>query len=136
MHQTDQADDGTVTLSLTLTREEAAAMGADAGRLLESLDGTMQAIVMLRTGETYRLGEPMPVTLADLAHVIGGLDLRFLPRIEAVRDQAVRAHQLAGGSLAHLAAATQVSRSTAQYRREVLARTEPNHFDHWASRHP
>ncbi|WP_371484918.1 hypothetical protein [Kitasatospora sp. NBC_00315] len=136
MHKVHQDDDGSVTLTVTLLPEEAAAMGADAGRLLDSLDATIQGIVMLRTGETYRRGEPMAVFLSDLAHVIGGLDLRFLPRIEAVRDEAIRAHQRAGGSLAQLADATQVSRSTAQYRREALAKAGPKHFDAWASRPP
>lgn len=136
MHQVHQDDDGSVTLSVTLTPEEATAMGADAGRLLESLDGTITAVVMLRTGETYRRGEPMPVTLSDLAHVIGGLSLRFLPRIEAIRDEAIRAHQRAGGSLAHLAAATQVSRATAQSRRRALAQAGPKLYDAWVSRRP
>lgn len=125
---------------ISLTPEESKALGSEAGVLADWFHSALWAIAILRNG--YVAGTPNalhadartnhPAGPGDWYTVIGDLDHRLLPRLEGVRDAAVRAHAASGGSVGDLGLAMDVARSTAQYRREVLQRSTPSTWETWA----
>lgn len=120
---------GDIIISLTPAQSDA--LGSEAGSLADWLHSAMWAMGLLRSQRTSE-GEFDEGGAEDWFTIISDLDHRLLPRLEGVRDAAVRAHAEAGGSLAHLGAAMDVPRSTAQYRREVLTRSLPSTWETWA----
>lgn len=119
---------------ISLTPAESAAVGGEAGVLADWFDTALWALAVLRSGHTVRNGPERQLTAEDLYTVINDLDHRLLPRLEGIRDAAVRQHQALGGSVGQLANAMDVARSTAQYRRDVLARTSASTWETWATR--
>ncbi|MFD0078993.1 hypothetical protein ACFVIY_42350, partial [Streptomyces sp. NPDC127166] len=96
------------------------------------------ALAILRTGivpacqDDADARPARPATADTWSTAIHDVDRRLLPRIEGIRDAAMRAHSASGGSVGQLARAMDVARSTAQYRREVLQRATPSDWETWA----
>lgn len=135
----EDARHGGLDITISLPPEEAAALGGEAATLADWFDTALWALAMLRTGTNARgPAEIDPatrkITPETLYTVINDVDNRLLPRIEGIRDAAVRAHQDNGGSLGELALAMDVARSTAQYRRDALRNSAPSTWEHWATK--
>ncbi|MFB7619278.1 hypothetical protein [Kitasatospora sp. NPDC056181] len=129
-----EAHGGGVDVTISLSRDEAAALGHFFD-LADWFDTALWGLSLLRTGESYRgpLGaETGPATAAQMATVVGHLDHRLIPRLEGIRNAAIRRHAELGGSVGHLALAMDAPRSTAQYRREALLAKVPGGFEDWA----
>ncbi|MGI5208976.1 hypothetical protein ACQEU6_46360 [Spirillospora sp. CA-108201] len=130
---------GLVDLIVTLTDEEAALLGVDAMAAGEPAHLAAWALILLRTLERdgtftsrYReTGDPDD-DLASLRGLIVALDKTVLPRLNGIRDAAIRAHQDRGGSYGQLAAAMNVARSTAQTRADALTAQESSPYERWA----
>jgi len=128
-----------VDVTLSFTREEAAAIGGELGPIADTLHSALWALAILRTGhvradqDQRKDARPeRPATPDTWYTVINDLEHRLLPRIEGIRDAAMRAHAATGGSVGQLARAMDVPRSTAQYRRETLQRSMPSTWETWA----
>lgn len=116
---------------ISLTEAERHTLG-HVGNLVDAFDSALWALVMLRT-ERNPKSPTGDVQGSDWFTVINDLDHLLIPRLEGIRDAAVRAHHAAGGSLGQLANAMDAAKSTAQYRRNtVLGRTAPTPFEDWA----
>ncbi|MEU2380317.1 hypothetical protein [Streptomyces misionensis] len=134
------ATNGGVDITISLTAEEAAAVG-DLGPLADAFGGALWALAILRTGvvpadqdEETDARPARPATAETWATAIHDVEQRLLPRLEGIRDAAIRAHATSGGSYGQLARALGVtSRSTAQYRRDTLQDTAPSDWEIWAT---
>ncbi|QDN84426.1 hypothetical protein [Streptomyces sp. RLB3-6] len=122
---------GGLDITLSLTPAQAEALGPDADDLGDWIDTALWALALLRSGQ----GTDGPHTAGpnDWSITIGDLDVLLLPRLEALRDAAVRAHAQLGGTYGQLAAAMNTTRSTAQYRRDALLAKEPTELEQWAA---
>lgn len=137
----DGATLGGVDVTISLTPEEAAAIGGELGPMADAFGGALWALAILRTGtvpadqDVHADARPArPADAGTWATAVNDLDQRLLPRIEGIRDAAMRAHTASGGSVGQLARAMgNVSRSTAQYRREALRNTAPSAWETWAT---
>ena len=114
-------------LTLHVTPDEVAVLGADASMLLDWLTSGLRALVALRNPTAATADSP-----EAWDWVLDDLDYRLIPRLQGIRDAAIRAHAAAGGSVSHLALAMDVEKSTAQYRRERVLNSDPTTFDTWA----
>ncbi|WP_097922966.1 hypothetical protein [Streptomyces sp. wa1063] len=115
---------GGLDITISLTPGEAEALGMEAATLADWFDTALWALALLRNGHNERGAEPgtaKDVTPETLYTVINDLDHRLLPRLQGVRDAAVRRHMELGGSIGELALAMDVPKSTAQSRRNVMA---------------
>lgn len=111
---------------ISLTPEQSQALGMEAGTLADWFHTMLWTLATLRTADDNSASQ-------DAWHtMINDLDHRLLPRLEGVRDAAVRAHADSGGSIGDLALAMDVPRSTAQYRREALLKAMPSTWETWA----
>ncbi|MFD4400815.1 hypothetical protein [Kitasatospora sp. NPDC058478] len=119
-------------ITISLTPSQAKALGPEVSTLADWFDTALWALAWLRSGQSID-GQPHAFTLDDFHTAINDLDHRLLPRLEGVRDAMIRAHAEAGGSVGDLALAMDVSRSTAQYRRETLLNKTPAVFESWAT---
>lgn len=139
IHTGEHTLQGGVDITISLTPAERAAVGGDAGLMADWFDTALWALVILRTGRTDRHGgAPRDIGKHDFDEVISDLDNRLLPRLEGIRDAAVRRHRDLGATVADLALAMDVSRSTAQARREALDNPGPRkeqdkQFEQWAN---
>lgn len=115
---------GGLDVTISFTPEEAEALGIEAGMLADWLHSALIALARLRRGE---------MTTERAWDAITAVQTRLLPRLEGVRDASIRAHADAGGTYGDLALAMDVSRSTAQYRRDVLSSSEPSMWEVWAT---
>lgn len=136
----EHALQGGTDITISLTPAEADAAGSEASLMADWLDTALWALVALRTGQTNRTDgtELRDIGKNDLHEVINDLDNQLLPRLEAIRDAAVRKHRDLGATVAELALAMDVSRSTAQTRREALDKPGPRkqrgkQFEQWAN---
>lgn len=128
----DDRPDGGRDITIHLTREQSAALGGDAYRLADWLHTVMYTVAALRT-DTATVGEKPASQDPRFWYLpIDHLDNRLLPRLKAIRDAAIRAHALAGGTYADLAIAMDAPRSTAQRRRDKVMDSEPSAFERWA----
>lgn len=122
---------GGLDITISLSPSEAKALGTEAGMLADWFHTALWAMSILRSG--YNPATERHVAGPDAWYTaINDLDHRLIPRLEGVRDAAVRAHDASGGSVGHLALAMDVPRSTAQYRRDVLRRTATGVWENWA----
>ncbi|MFJ3914470.1 hypothetical protein [Streptomyces vinaceus] len=133
------ARNGGVDITISLTPSEANALGSDAAMLADWFDTALWALGMLRNGSNPRGPVEIDPTTAEvtadrLNKVIGDLDQLLLPRLQGIRDAAVRRHHELGGSINSLASAMDVSKSTAQSRRNVVlaGRDRPTTWETWA----
>ncbi|MFF2902833.1 hypothetical protein [Streptomyces sp. NPDC057966] len=125
-------------ITISLTPGEAAALGVDADMLADWFDTALWALALLRTGDNEHGNSPgenaRDITADTLYTVINDLDHRLLPRLQGLRDAAIRRHNELGGSLNNLALAMDVSKSTAQSRRNAVldGRDRPSAWENWA----
>ncbi|WP_329449416.1 hypothetical protein OG906_43465 (plasmid) [Streptomyces sp. NBC_01426] len=124
---------GGLDITISLTPTQAKALDSDAGQLADWLHTGLWALAVLRTG-LNGAGEPYSAGPDDWHTAINDLDRRLIPRLEGIRDSVIRAHTQSGGSVADLALAMDVSRSTAQYRRESVlnGKDRPTTWENWA----
>lgn len=127
---------GGIDITISLPPEEADALGLEAQLLADWFDTALWALATLRTGTNVR-ADASPanrdVTASTLYDVINDLDNRLLPRLQGLRDAAIRRHAELGGSLGQLATAMDVAKSTAQSRRNVVTRRDrPSRWEQWA----
>lgn len=124
-------DGGDIVISLT--RAESAALGAESGALTDWYISALRALVALRTGHVGGdRTQGAPDVDGTWHWVINDLDRRLLPRLEGIRDAAIRAHAGAGGTYAQLATAMDAPRSTAQSRRDAIVNKDPSFWETWA----
>jgi hypothetical protein len=116
---------------ISLTPAQSKALGMEVGTMADWFHSALWAMAMLRTGRNSA-GDPYFAGPADWYTPINDLDNRLIPRLEGIRDAVVRAHARSGGTVQHLALAMDVSRSTAQYRREALLAAMPSTWERWA----
>jgi len=130
----DVADTHPVSVTIHLTRAEAAALGAELSTITDWYASALLALVALRTGrldgDTAATG-PGRTTAADWHALISDVDRRLMPRLTGIRDALIRAHAAAGGSIGDLAVAMDVPRSTAQARRQAVL-TRDSAWEVWA----
>jgi 8-oxo-dGTP pyrophosphatase MutT (NUDIX family) len=117
---------GGVDLTISLTKDQADALGEDAGQLVEALDTVLVGLAALRTGrDPIRTSNPSdkdtPVSSGTDWQEWLLRDLSMLEaRLQGVQAATVRAHAEAGGSYGALATAMAVAKGTAQTRREAV----------------
>ncbi|MDQ1041789.1 hypothetical protein [Streptomyces sp. V4I2] len=116
---------------ISLTPAQSKALGAEAGTMADWFHSALWAMAMLRSGRNSA-GEPYFAGPADWYTPINDLDNRLIRRLEGIRDAVVRSHARSGGTVQDLALAMDVSRSTAQYRREALLAAMPSTWERWA----
>jgi hypothetical protein len=125
-------EDGGQEIRLRYTPEEVKALGHELPELLDRMDSALMGLAMMRTGQALRPEDgPRPAFADDWYWVLTDVAFTLLPRLEGIRDGAIREHRAAGGSLGQLAAAMDVAKSTAQYRRDALPEF-PNTWEEWA----
>jgi len=130
----DAEQDGGADLVISLSGAEATALGMEAATLADWFASALAAVVAMRTGHVA--GDPAngAPTVADTWYwVINDVDNRLLPRIEGIRDAAIRAHIAAGGSLDRLALAMDAPKSSAQRPWNRARTTEPTLWERWAT---
>ena len=138
--RTTTRTDGGMDITISLTAGEASAIGpAEAEGLVDWFDTALWGLAMLRTGLISRGPDDLPADCAEMDTVIRDLDAKLLPRLEGIRDAAIRRHKELGGSVGALASAMNVARSTAQTRREALEQPGPRRassaaWQEWATR--
>jgi hypothetical protein len=121
---------------ISLTPEQARSLGPDAGDLTNWMHTALWVMALLRSGINPAADRDVagPDTWAV---AINDLDHSLLPRLQGLRDAVVKAHNASGGSLAHLARAMDVSRSTAQDRLAAITspgprRAQAAQWEEWA----
>lgn len=138
----DDARRGGLDITISLTPDQAAAIGADAAELAEALDTLLVGLAALRTNHSP--GPAPGHSLKDQPVEAGRVwtewllrDLTLLrARVAAMTSAAIRAHAEQGGSHGELAEAMHVSRSTAQRRRDTVRRNPPTAAERWATTLP
>lgn len=124
---------GGLDITISLSPEEADVLGHEAADLCNWFDTALWALALLRTGLNTRRPDTPPTVAADWMGVISDLDTRLLPRLQGLRDAAIRAHQEQGGTLNALSLAMDSPKSTAQSRRnKILGAMPPGAWETWA----
>jgi hypothetical protein len=128
--------DGGVDMTISLTRHEAATLGADAATLTDRLTTALAALAALRTGHVGADPDAPAPTVDNLWYwVVNDLDNRLPFRLEGIRDAVIRRYfsATAPGSLSRLATAMDAPRSTAQSLRNKITSHEPTTWERWAT---
>ncbi|MEU8437806.1 hypothetical protein AB0F18_33910 [Streptomyces sp. NPDC029216] len=135
----EDARHGGVDITISLTPAEAKALGGEEGLLADWFDTALWALSMFRTGSNPRGPVELDPAAAEITpdtlyRVINDLDNRLLPRLQGIRDMAIRRHHELGGSIGDLALAMDVVKSTAQSRRNVVisGKDRPSMWENWA----
>lgn len=113
---TDATIPGGADIVFALSADDVESLGADAVPLSDYLHTVLWGLLRLREGD---------YTADGLYDVINHMNTRLIPRLEAIRDVAIREHHRLGGSLSQLASAMDCPRSTAQARRDVVLARDP-----------
>ncbi|MGW1675665.1 hypothetical protein [Streptomyces sp. NPDC002324] len=125
---------GGLDITISLTPGEAEALGMEAATIADWFDTAFWGLALLRNGYSDRGGQgATDVTPEALYTVLNDLDHRLLPRLQGLRDAAVRRHQELGGSIGDLALAMDVAKSTAQSRRNVVMNRSATSWERWAT---
>lgn len=136
----ENASLGGLDITIGLTPQEAAALQGETHELADWFDSLLYALVALRTGQSSRTtlrtnaaGHPeRDISIADLQVLINDLDKKLMPRVQGVHDALIRLHKVMGGSLPQLATAMDVSKSTAQSRRNKVTEAPITGWEEWA----
>ncbi|MET9016928.1 hypothetical protein ABZX74_39630 [Streptomyces olivaceoviridis] len=131
---------GGVDITISLTAEQAEAIGGELGPFADAFAGALWALAALRTDtvpadqdDEAGARPDRPATAETWATAIHDVEQRLMPRLKGIRDSAMRAHAASGGSYGQLARALGVTaRSTAQYRRDTLQEQMPSEWEIWA----
>lgn len=131
--QGDAAHRHGLDITIAMTAAEADALAGEGVRLTDWLTSALAAIVALRTG--HIAGDPEQGTPGKdfWAQIINDLESRLHPRLQGVRDAAIRAHVDNHASYADLATAMGAQRSTAQRRRDKVTGAAPSGWETWAA---
>jgi hypothetical protein len=132
----ETSDDGyLVHLQTTMTADEADEVGRqrlrDAGEITHAAAWGLLLLARLER-QAPTGAEEIEDRQAALRGLIRALDQRILPRLEGLRDAAVRWHRDLDGSHGRLAEAMGVPRSTAQTRLTALQEREMTDGERWA----
>lgn len=129
------AANGGRDLTIHLRPEQAAALGAEFDTLTDWFDTVLIGLAALRSGVARdpRTNELTTPTENLWYWLINDLDTRLWPRLEGIRDAAIRAHAQAGGSYGHLSLAMDCPKSTAQRRRDSVTGAAPSFWETWAT---
>ncbi|MCK1813271.1 hypothetical protein MTQ13_03115 [Streptomyces sp. XM4011] len=122
----DDAIQGGVDITISLTPTQSAAIGPEASSLADWFDTALWTLAALRSEGHEPTADQLYTTLNDI-------EARLLPRLEGIRDAAVRRHKELGGSVGDLGLALDMPRSTAQSRREALEKRGPSNWEKWAT---
>lgn len=135
-----RAKRGGYDLTISLTPDQAEALGVHAYDLAEALDTVLVAIAAARTGadpvdpkEGHDLKDTPVSDAKRWSQWVIGAATTLLDRVDAVRAAAIREHAEQGGSYGELANAMSVTRATAQTRRNTIVRSEPTPQEQWVS---
>ncbi|MGW4487432.1 NUDIX domain-containing protein [Amycolatopsis sp. NPDC004368] len=123
-----EARRGGLDFVLSLTQDQAAALGTDAAELAGELETVLVGLAALRTGSAAEC--PGEAGLAWDERLLQDV-CRLLAHLDGVRCAGIRAHARDGGSARRLAAAMGVPLTTAQRRRDDLG--EPGPAELWAT---
>lgn len=137
-----QGTRGGLDLVISLTDDQAAALGVDAAELAEALDTVLVGIAALRTGQDPQVPADATPSLKDApasnptswaAWLIRDTH-RLTGRLGGVLAAAIRAHANTGGTYAALAEAMGARRrSSAQRRRDTITGAPPGDAERWAT---
>lgn len=127
--------DGGVDITITLSSEEATALGSDIPTFADWTHTALVTLAGLRGLHQNGEGDQSQAGVPGIKWhtVINTLDKQMLPRLEGIRDAAIRTATNSGYSLNDLALALDVPRSTAQYRRQTLTASAANGWERWAT---
>lgn len=127
---------GGVDITITLSPEELGALGSDVATFADWTHTALVALAGLRSLDQDSESDQVKrdgVPGVGWHTIINTLDRQLLPRLEGIRDAAIRAATDSGYSLNDLALALDVPRSTAQYRRQVLTASLASVWENWAT---
>jgi hypothetical protein len=124
---------GGLDITVHLTRGETAALGTEASQLINWIHTALMALSTLRTGQMEYAEGPAAPDANWWYWPINDLETKLLPRLRGIRDAVIRRHAGAGGSYGQLGRAMDVSKSTAQRRRDSLMEKAPSFWEDWAS---
>lgn len=139
-----EAARGGLDLVLSLTPDQAEALGTDAGAIAEAVDTVLVAIAALRTGydpsvtlqEIRESGslKDRPVSGGSGWHTWVLSDATYLQaRLDGVLHATVRGFAGEGTSYGQLAVALGIPRATAQKRRDTVCKEAPSPAELWAT---
>ncbi|MGW6708096.1 hypothetical protein ACWGDE_24830 [Streptomyces sp. NPDC054956] len=135
----ENAKNGGLDIIISLPPQEARALSGEVEMLADWFDTALWALSMFRTGSNARGPLDIDPSSAEVTHqrlwrVISDMDHRLLPRLQGIRDMAVRRHKELGGTLNDLALAMDVKKSTAQSRLGVIlnGKERPSVWENWA----
>lgn len=128
-------------LTISLTADQAAALGVDAGELAEALDTVLVGLAALRAGRDPQVPADAGMSLKDQPVTAGVFFDEWLirdasslrERMKGLLSAAIRAHVEHGGTYGTLATAMDVPRATAQRRRDAVTEKAPGDGESWAS---
>lgn len=140
----DQAGRQGLDLVISLTADQATALGVDAALLAEAIDTALIGLAALRSGADPSVPAGVTASLKDepvtagrawddwLIRDASGL----LDRLTGLRAAAIRAHAAHGGTYGDAAKAMDVPRATAQRRRDAILAGQPSPAEQWATTLP
>lgn len=140
-----EAERGGLDLTISLTADQADALGIDAHRLVDYLDTVLVQMAALRMRRDPDLPGPRTVAAVPSRQVVGEVDPKDRPVFQGVRwdervlqevsalltllggvrDATLRTHAGHGGSIGQAGYAMGVSKATAQTRRNALQAPSP-----------
>ncbi|MER8237449.1 hypothetical protein [Streptomyces sp. NPDC094049] len=126
---------GGADITISVTADQARALGADLQAIAEWTHTALTALALLRTGIDPDGTETTPESLHP---AITAIDTQLLPRLQGIKDAAVRRHASLGGSLGQLSHAMDSTKSTAQSRRKAIldGPGRPSTWEKWATDGP
>ena len=101
-----------ISVTIKVGAEDNGILGADLVMLVDYLHTALWALLLLRTN----------TVTASSGVVIDGIT-QLITQLKTIRDETVRAHHEAGGTLGELARSMGVARSTAQGRRDAVLKS-------------
>ncbi|WP_370153206.1 hypothetical protein [Streptacidiphilus sp. EB129] len=128
-HGQDAAEGG-LDITISLTPAEADAIGIDAVDLAEWFDSVLVTLAMMRTGIVARRPRFPTPGVDDWCTAV--CDTFQPPRLQGLADAVIRTARRLGLSYADFAESMDVSRSTAQSRVRKITGQPPAGFESWA----
>lgn len=142
--EADLACRGGLDLIISLTPDQAAALGVDAAELAEALDTVLVGLAALRTGQDPQVSPGLGRSFKDQPVSAEAVWDEWLiqdanalrNRLAGVLAAAIRAHARHGGTYSDLARVMGVVKGTAQRRRDKVTRSAPTSVEQWATSTP
>jgi hypothetical protein len=137
--QGNKARQGGEDATISLTPEQADALGIDIHDMGTYLDTILRGVAAIRTHHNPTNDADSEPLERDGLWGLEGLiasTTTLAGRLRAIQAVAIREHAAVGGSYGQLAAAMGVSRATAQGRRDAVTHREPTAQEEWVTRLP